>query len=74
MITLYVFYPIMNGRLTNVTYNLYDVEGVLRRCIGGYLIVDGAYIKQPCFEDPMHNATRLEPVQWSEKLSNAHAV
>ena len=63
-------YHIMTGKFRDVEFNLYDEEGFLRKCKGGYIIVDDGYQNVPCFVDPLHNANGHKEVHWSEFLES----
>lgn len=63
-------YSVTQGRLKDVTFKMYDREGVLREYRGGYLIVDGGYQKLPCMIDPMHDACGHKQTHWSEFLES----
>ena len=54
------------GRLLNISYNLYHEDGVLRRCKGRYLIVDGGYKYLSCLYLAALQCTRLRDYGRSE--------
>ena len=58
------------GKLKEAEFDLYNENGDLMRCKGGYFIVDGGYQKYPCFVDPMHSPTGHHEVHWSEFLES----
>jgi hypothetical protein len=63
-------YNILHGSLNEVQFKMYDADGVEKLFSGGYLIVDGGYMKLPCLIDPMHDATGLKDTHWSEFLES----
>jgi hypothetical protein len=63
-------YDVMMGLFNDVKYKLYDKDGVLRICQGGYIIVDGGYQDISCFVDPLHSANGHKEVHWSEFLES----
>jgi hypothetical protein len=63
-------YDIMHGKFDDVEFKLYDKDGVLHICTGGYIIVDGGYQNLACFVDPLHDANGHKEVHWSEFLES----
>ena len=60
-------YDVMMGLFNDVKYKLYDKDGVLRICQGGYIIVDGGYQDISCFVDPLHSANGHKEVHNDNK-------
>jgi hypothetical protein len=65
-------YPaaVMRGDYRNIQYDLYDSEGNVHRCGGGYLIVDGGYPKCAGLIDPMSERMTVDSVMWSEWMES----
>jgi hypothetical protein len=61
---------VVMGKLNDVTFKMYDAQGILKKYKGAYLIVDGGYQKYPCLIDPMHNACGHKETHWSEFLES----
>ena len=61
---------IINGKLQDVEYNLFNQYGQPIKMKGGYIIVDGGFQKLPCFIDPDHNAYEEKHLYWSEWLES----
>ena len=47
------------GRYKDLTFNLINAEGIPIQHKGGFLIVDGGYLKYACFIDPGHDIVVL---------------
>ena len=43
---------IMHGKLKDIDFIMFDLNGVPRKCKGAYVIVDGGYQKRACFMNP----------------------
>jgi hypothetical protein len=57
---------ILNGKLSEVAYQVYNETGRQDWIKGGYLISDGGFIESSCFIDPDHQRMTREAVLWSE--------
>jgi len=56
----------LHGAYKNVSYRLFDGDGVPRECFGAYLIVDGGYQKVAAFMDPSKNTIAYDETLFAE--------
>lgn len=62
---------IREGRLfKEVTFQVYDSDGILRTCKGVYFIVDGGYGQFSCLIPPIAYRTEMTDIYWSEFLES----
>jgi hypothetical protein len=61
---------IMHGLYKDVVYYLYDEDGNLFKCYGGWIIVDGGYPKKAVFVDPSHTCFDRPTILWSEWMES----
>ena len=59
------------GLYQDVQYELIDENGVVQRVQGGWVLVDGGFLKLGCFIDPMHERLYRDAVLWSEWMESA---
>ena len=64
---------IINGKLEDVTFTLYDANGQLVYCKGGYLIIDCGYLQIACLMDSTKLSWNINDVRWAEFLELVHS-
>lgn len=58
------------GKFRDLSYEVIDSDGIIRRAKGGWILVDGGFLKLGCFIDPMHERMYRDAVLWSEWLES----
>lgn len=66
-------YPrsVAEGLYKDISYYLYDKNGVMHEIKGAYLITDGGYPQHPpVYIHPLHSRNSVDAVYWSEWLES----
>ncbi len=61
---------IHKGLFKDVTYNLYNADGILEEHQGLYLLCDGRYHKWRCLQCPLKHTANLGAARWSCHLES----
>lgn len=61
---------IRRGLFRQIEFNMIDANGVVHLCKGCWILVDGGYMKDGVFINPMHDAYDMASVLWSEWMES----
>ena len=61
---------IIRGLYAGIVFFIFLASGLLQKCFGGWIIVDGGYPKKACFIDPIKTRFSRQHIMWSEWMES----